>query len=454
MGHAYSTCVADVLARYHRLVGDETYFLTGTDENSSKVIKKAEAEGKTPEIYTKEVVDYFKDFYKTLNISYDQFIQTSDKEIHWPGAKAVWQNFKEGDIYKSNYTGLYCVGAETFVTEKDLVNGKCPDHDELPQEIKEENYFFKLSDYSEKIKEVIENGEMQILPNSRKNEILSLLDSGLQNISFSRPSKEIPWGIPVPGDDSQTMYVWCDALTNYLSALGYGRGEENFKKFWPADVHVIGKDILRFHAAIWPAMLLSAGLPLPKKLLVHGMILSGGKKMSKTLGNTLDPKYFIDKYGTDALRYFLVREISPFEDGDMTEEKFKEAYTANLVNGIGNLTSRILKMSEDHLGECPELPEKSIPQNFKDAFEELNIQKAGDIVWQKVGELDQRIQDTEPFKLIKTNPDEAKEIIRNLVIDLYIIGRMLEPILPETSVKIKEAVKTNKKPEVPLFGRV
>jgi methionyl-tRNA synthetase len=474
IGHAYTTTVCDVLARYHKnILKDDTYFLTGTDENTSKVVKAAEKAGKDPKQFTNEVVDYFNAFYDQLNIANDQFIRTSDEKVHWPGAKKIWEKLVEsGDIYKKSYKGLYCVGAETFVTEKDLVDGKCPDHDEFPTELEEENYFFRLSKYTDKIKEAIESDEIEIVPQSRKNEILSLLNEGLQDVSFSRPQKAIPWGIPVPGDEDQTIYVWCDALTNYVTALGYGRDNEGadgsggdstdasntdslYQKFWPSAMHVIGKDILRFHAAIWPGMLMSAGIPLPKKILVHGLVLSDGRKMSKTLGNVIDPKKLMDEYGTDALRYYLTREIPSFDDGDMTEERFAEVYNANLVNGIGNLVNRIMKMAEDNLDGPVELSESdmTIPDEYTTAFAECNIQRAADIVWEKVAEADKKIQETEPFKLIKTDPESAKKIITELVVALANVSYLLEPFLPETAEKIINAVMANKKPSEPLFPR-
>jgi len=458
MGHAYTTLVCDVLARFHRISGDETYLLTGTDENTSKVVQAAKKVNKDPKDFTNEIVNGFKDFYGTLEVSYDQFIRTSDEDVHWPGAREVWKRLESsGDLYKGKYKGFYCVGCEAFKTEKELVDGKCSDHNEEPQVIEEENYFFKLSKYTQKIKDLIESGELSIEPVARKNEILSLLNEGLQDVSFSRPAKEIPWGIPVPGDDSQTMYVWCDALTNYVSAVGFGRDEEMFNKFWPADVHVIGKDILRFHAAIWPAMLLSAGLELPKKIFVHGMILSEGKKMSKTLGNVLDPVEFIEKYGAESLRYFLCREVSPFEDSDMTREKFHESYTANLVNGIGNQVSRIMKLAETHLEGPVDVEDKPLEEEFKKLLNEFNIQGACDLIWKHIQKADEYIQETEPFKKIKSdNEDEKKEaieIITKLVKHLWTIATHLEPVLPETSQKIREVVRDNKKPEKPLFER-
>ncbi|MES2213742.1 MAG: methionine--tRNA ligase [Patescibacteria group bacterium] len=454
MGHAYTITVCDILARAHKLQGDDTYFLTGSDENTGKILKIVAEKNQTVPEYLADVTEKFKDLYQKLNISYDQFIQTSDTEHHWPGAVAMWKKLVEaGDIYKSKYTGLYCVGCETFYTEKDLIDGKCPVHQTVPEKIEEENYFFRLSKYTSHIKEKIESDELCIVPATRKNEILALLGRGLEDISFSRPIKNVPHGIPVPGDPEQVIYVWCDALVNYISALGYGRDDELFQKFWPANAHVIGKDILRFHTAIWPAMLLSAGLPLPKSILVHGLIISGGQKMSKSLGNVVDPYELISEYGTDAVRYYLAREVSLFEDSDMTLEKFKESYNGGLANGLGNLASRILTLSEKYLEKCPEIPEKSDFTEYFAFFEKFEIQKAVDYVWGEIGELDKFIQTSEPFKVVKVDERKGKELISEMVVRLYRIARMLNPIMPETNVLLKKLIKENKKPEKPLFLR-
>lgn len=457
LGHAYVVTVCDILARYHRLQGDSTYFLTGADENTSKVIKAAEEAGKDPRKHLDDIVASFKTLFQELESTHDQFIRTSDKRAHWPGAIKLWNKLVEkGDIEKRSYKGMYCPSCEAFYTEKDLVDGKCPLHYIVPEIIEEENYFFLLSRYTKIIKEKIESGELNIIPQTRKNEILSVLNDGLQDVSFSRPISKVPWGIPVPGDDSQVMYVWCDALSNYISALGYGTDDENnFAKFWPADVHVVGKDILRFHAAIWPGMLLSAGIKLPKNLLVHGLILSEGMKMSKSLGNVIAPAELIAEYGVEALRFYFAKEMSLFEDGELNRDTFKATYNANLANGIGNLTSRILKMAETNLFEPVTIPEENRvwSDEYKAALESFNVKKAIDIVFEKIKSLDEEIQTTQPFKLVKTDPEKAKEIIKNLVICLHSVAQHLEPFLPETSKKIIEAIAANKMPETPLFLR-
>ncbi|MCK5026882.1 MAG: methionine--tRNA ligase [Candidatus Pacebacteria bacterium] len=493
VGHAYASTVADILARYHREIGNDTFFLTGTADHGDKIRRAAEAANMNPQAFTDINSNKFKDLYEKLNISYDDFIRNSDKEKHWPGAQALWRAMERSeDIYWKAYEGLYCVGCEKFITEKDLVDGKCPDHDKVPEIVKEENYFFKLSKYAEKVRALIEKDEIRILPASRKAELLAFIDSGLKDVSFSRPENAILWGIPVPEDEhDQMMYVWCEELSNYISALGYGKKDHNlFDTYWPTDLHVVGKDILRFHAIVWPAMLLSAGLPLPKTILAHGMIISGGKKMSKTIGNVIDPNEYIDLYGADAFRYYLAREISPFEDGDFSEEKFIETYNANLANGLGNLVSRVFKMAQQYFdGEVtrklsvdvplqvhretftggediegysiPYMVENIIIPEYKEKMDTMNIQQAADVVWKLIGILDGYITHYEPFKLIKEDKEKTENILWNLLFGIETVAKLIKPILPETAEKIEEELKQNSKDlfevgslEMPLFARI
>src|SRR3989344_1895241 len=341
LGHALEFIQADVLARYHRLAGDDTWFLTGTDEHGTKIARAAEAAGKPEQEFVDEITKAFINLDEKLNISNDDFIRTTDRNRHWPAVIKLWNKLVEnGDLYKKEYEGLYCVGHEAFIKKSELVDGFCPIYKTEPEKIKEENWFFKLSKYKKEIKERIKSDELRIVPESRKNELLNLLDDA-EDVSFSRPSKDLKWGIPVPGDDTQTMYVWADALTNYISAVGYADETEQFKKYWPVDVHLIGKDILRFHALYWPAMLLSAGLDLPKAIYVHGFITVEGEKMSKTVGNVIDPFELIEKYGSDVVRYFLLREIPSTEDGDFSFKKLEDRYNGDLANGLGNLVQRV-----------------------------------------------------------------------------------------------------------------
>lgn len=458
IGHAYATTIADALARFHRLEGDDVFFLTGTADHGQKIEKKAREEGISPQELTDANVQQFKDLYSKLEITNDFFIRNSDQENHWPGAQALWKKLVEaGDIYKDSYEGLYCVGCEAFKTEKDLdEDGLCPDHNTAPEKVVEENYFFKLSKYADTVREIIESDTIQIYPKSRKNELLSFIDSGLEDISFSRPKEKVGWAIPVPGDPSHNMYVWCEELSNYITAIGYGRDEASFEKWWPANVHIVGKDILRFHAIIWPAMLLSAGLPLPKAILSTGLIISDGKKMSKTLGNVISPFEMIERYGEEATRYLLLRHVNPFEDTDVTWEKLDEWYTAGLVNGIGNLVARVMKLAEDHLDAqsfpTPEFVFYASP-TLSDATNQFEMNAALDAVWREIQILDERMAVEEPYKVIKTDSAKAKQIISELRAGFYTIASLLQPFMPATSLAIVETVKENKKPEN-LFPRL
>lgn len=457
LGHAYTMTLADALARSHKLAEEKVYFLAGSDENTQKMVDAAKKEGKDPTVFLDGIVQNFVKLYSSLNISYDQFIRTTDAKVHWPGAQALWEKISAaGDLYKKEYEGLYCVGHEAFITEKELVDGKCPDHGTVPERLKEENYFFRLSKYQDVLREKIESDELRIVPQSRKKEILTFIAGGLEDVSFSRPRKA-SWpaslGIPVPGDDSQVMYVWCDALANYITALGFGREDALYKEFWPANVHIIGKDILRFHAAIWPAMLLSAGLPLPKSIFVHGFITSGGKKMSKTLGNVIDPEELIETYGTDAVRYFLLRHISPFDDGDITREGFKDAYTAHLTNGLGNLVARVMQLAETHLAGPVNLEPEVVPEDWWNFIRNFEFNRAMDTIWNHIQRLDGEITSQRPFEVIKINKERGKDLIGQFASEVGSIAIMLRPFMPETSKKIIDAVRENKKPEN-LFPRI
>lgn len=477
LGHAYTNTVADVIARYYRQKGVNTFFLTGTDEHGSKNMRAAEAAGKAPQEFVDRQAELFKKLNSRLGISNDDFIRTSDQKRHFPGAESFWKKLEEaGDIYKASYQGLYCVGHEAFVTKKDLVDGICEEHGKAPEIIEEENYFFRLSRYASEIERVISSGELAVFPETRKNEILSFIREGVTDVSFSRPAKDIPWGVPVPGNASHTMYVWCDALPNYITALGFGTPDsQKFEQFWPADLHIIGKDILRFHALIWPGMLIAAKLPLPKALLVHGHILSGGKKMSKTLGNVVNPFDLIERYGKDAVRYYFASKISPFEDSDFTYQNFEESYEADLANGLGNLTRRLSTMIKNYFGgtigkpegivlertllkrdigglgflqgageqkveyvSLPYFAEHIVFPEYQTRMEKFEIHRGADIAFGLIREIDGYIQDYEPFKLIKTDQEQTRAVLWNAAAALAAVAHMLTPFLPEAAAKIEE----------------
>ena len=464
MGHALEMVRADVIARYKRLAGFEVFFNTGTDEHGQKVYQKALENNQTPQEFADFHAGKFKDLLKLLGITETEgitrnFIRTTD-ESHIESAQAFWKSCNDnGFIHKKNYQIKYCVGCELEKTDSDLVDGKCPDHPNLQIEIRnEENYFFKFSDFGDKLLKFYEKNPNFVVPDFRFKEIKNFVEAGLQDFSISRLKSKMPWGIEVPGDPDHIMYVWFDALVNYVSTIGWPDDMEKFNKWHNTEngmVQYCGKDNLRQQTAMWQAMLMAAGLPNSKVVVIDGFVTgAGGIKMSKSLGNGIDPIGLIQEYGTDAIRYYVCRELSSFEDSPMNLEMFKEAYNANLANGLGNLVSRVMKMAETNLSESVTVPEKSIPVEFFDLLEKFEIQKAVDLIWQKIAEADRLIQETQPFKLVKTDKEKGIEIIKDLVIRLYTIGRMLNPIMPETSKKIKALVKENKTPESPLFLRV
>lgn len=451
IGFALELIQADVLARHNRQQDKDVKFLTGTDEHGLKIAKKAKEEGVNPQEYVDGMVEEFKTLADRLNISNDDFIRTTDKQRHWPTTEKIWKQLEENDdLYKKKYTGYYCVGCEAFLTEKDLVDGECPHHQAKPEKVEEENYFFKLSKYEDEIKELIENDEVKVIPDGKKKEILSFIKEGLKDISVSRSTDKLTWGIPVPGDDSQKMYVWVDALSNYVSALGYANEGKEFEKYWPADVHCIGKDILRFHSVIWIGILLSAGLELPENIFVHGFLTSKGQKMSKSIGNVVDPFEVADKYGSEALRYYLLAEIPPTGDGDFTYEKMKDKYNSYLADGLGNLISRTMGLAKKEGVEFdPERkPGSNIlkrvqkaKENTNNHLDEFELRKAIEEVWELIHFTDRYIEEKKPWE---ESWEQEKTIFEMLYI-CYHLHELLKPFLPETAEKIKEQVKKGEK---------
>lgn len=457
MGHALEFVRADTIARYKKLAGYDVYFNTGTDEHGIKIYEKALQKGMNVQDFVDAGFLTFKEQLKMFGINDDvHYIRTTDK-IHEKLAQEFWQKVNQnGFIYKKNYEAKYCVGCESEKTDSELNEaGFCPDHDGVPLKIiSEENYFFKYSAFTEKLLEFYEKNPKFIVPDFRYNEIKAFTERGLQDFSISRLKEKMPWGIPVPGDEAHVMYVWFDALTNYINT--FGGDKDLFEKFWVGGTptQYCGKDNTRFQGAMWQAMLLAAGMPNSHQIIVNGFITAdGGVKMSKTLGNVVDPKEIVDEYGTDALRYFLLREISSFEDSPFSKDRFKDAYNSGLANGLGNLASRILTLSEKYLEKCPEIPEHSIPQEFFDRLETFDIKHACDFVWERIAELDKKIQETEPFKVVKVDVEKGKMLISQMVLELYSITRMLNPIMPETNEKLKKLIHENKKPTEPLFLR-
>lgn len=453
IGNILDPLIADVLARYRRIKGEEVRFLVGTDEHGAKIARVAEAQGKTPQELVDENSAKFKALRETLNLSWDDFIRTSDKKRHWPGAQKMWRALaSSGDIYWEKYRGLYCVGHEAFITEKDLDNGKCQDHQKEPEIVEEENWFFRLSKYAKEIESKIKNGELRIMPGSRKNEILSLLEKGLEDVSFSRPSKDLSWGIPVPNDPTQIMYVWSDALVSYISAIGYGQENHlpvtSYQYWWPADWQIVGKDNLRFHAAIWPGMLLSAGLELPKAIFVHGFVNVDGKKISKTVGNVIAPEEVVGKYGIDPVRYYFLREFPAREDGDFSYRKFEGRYNGDLANGLGNLVARVAalgeKISPIHFDFKKDIDIEikkeadRVYKNYEKYLEEVRLNEALAAIWELVSFADKYINEKKPWSI--SNEAELKKVIAGAAYLTGAITNLLRPFLPETAEKILEQI--------------
>lgn len=448
VGHALEFVQADVIARYHRLMGQQTILLSGGDENALKNVQAAEKENESVQDFVDKNSKLFEDLAKNLNVQFDVF-QKGSSQNHYKSSQDLWKRcFENGDIYKKTYTGLYCVGCEAFYEKSELnENGECFEHPgKRLDEVSEENYFFKLSKYEKEIKKIIENDEIKIVPQSRKNEILSFLEQGLNDISISRSNERAKnWGVPVPDDDTQRMYVWFDALNIYRS------GVEDIDA-WPADVHVIGKGILRFHAVYWPAFLLSAKLPLPKSLFVHGYFTVNGQKMSKTLGNVIDPNELIEKYGTDALRYYLLSQIPSTEDGDFSEEKLKVVYNADLSNGLGNLASRVAKLCETKNFYDKTGAEQKLGRDFNDYFDNFEFNQILQHIWTKISELDKVINVEKPWELSDEN---AAKVLATLTAGVIELAFLLQPFLPSTSEKILHHFSRDRITAIePLFPRI
>ena len=449
IGHALDYLLADIWARYQKQNGREVRFQVGTDEHGNKIAAKAAEAGIDPQAYADKMYVNFENLMKKVGTSYTDFIRTT--EAHHIGAvQYIWQQLQPY-IYKGKYEGWYCLGCESFVTDKEATanNGVCPDHNQPYQRLSEENYYFKTSAFTEKVREAITTGTMSIVPEFRGKEFLELMKDGLQDVSISRPKKNLSWGIPVPGDPEQVMYVWLDALANYITVIGYP-DDAQWQQYWPADVQVIGKDILRFHAGIWAAMLLGIGLELPKKILVHGFINVGGVKQSKTLGNGVDPNEIIDNYGVDSFRYFFARHIPTQDDGDFTWEKFENAYNNELGNDLGNLIQRVASMVTKYqsgvIGEVT-LGEHDMGP-YHEAMEALAFDRAIDEVWLMIKSLNQYIDSVKPWVIAKgvgKDPEAEShltEVLAYSVGALLQIGDLLVPFLPNVSSRIQNTFGT------------
>lgn len=460
LGHAMEFVMGDVLARsarssknYHKVI-----FSIGTDEHGGKVAEKAAELGLAPKALADKMSDSFRRLAEQLQLSNDRFIRTTDPG-HEQRAGLIWQALKDY-IYKATYEGWYCTGCEAFVTDATAKehNGVCPNHDKPYERLSEDNYFFKLTHFAEQIKKAIDSGEFQVIPQTKKNEILGTLHEGLEDISISRPKEKISWGIPVPGDNTQVMYVWFEALMNYVTVLGYPE-HSDFKEFWPANVQIVGKDIARFHAIIWPAILMGLEIALPNKLYIHGFInMSDGQKMSKSLGNVVSPDDIIGKYGVDAFRYYFLRHIPSYSDGEFSWERLEEVYNNELANELGNAVSRtsamIIKYQQGIIGDMP--PSEHDIAAYEKAMEHCRFDRALETVWQQVRGLNQYIEEEKPWALAKNHDgDHLREVLAYMASCLIEIAELLEPFMPTTSQKIVHIFGTGvvQKIETTLFPK-
>jgi len=444
IGHAYTTVAADVLARYHRLQGDNTYYLTGTDEHGNKVAQSAEQAGQEPQAFCDEMAAKYEMAWDRLNISHDDFIRTTSQKHKDAVQQFLTVLHDKGCIYEGTYEGLYCTGCEKFLTEKELVDGKCPDHQKEPEKLSEKNYFFKLSDYLDEVKKRIEADEIKVGPEKMKREVLGLFKQGLDDFSISRES--VKWGIELPFDKSQITYVWVEALQFYITSIGYKGDQKMFNKWWPVDVHVLGKDIIKFHAIFWPALLLAAGLEVPKRIFAHGFFTIDGQKMSKTLGNVIDPHDLVDKYGSDAARYLILSQFPFGQDGDIKAEKFTEQYNNQLANNLGNMFSRVMKLGQDlkvkklPTGSKREEEIKSKVEktwsDYEKAMDDLQIDKGLETVRSLTDFSNKYIDTNKPWELKKSDPAKFNTIMIELLEMLRHIAWLIQPFLPETSEKM------------------
>jgi methionyl-tRNA synthetase len=455
LGHALEYFQADTIRNYYTLLGHDTLLLSGADENALKNVQAAEKEGMETQAFLDKNSQVFKDAFVNLGVTLDVFQRGSDKKAHWPGVQKLWKLCQDnGDIYKKSYEGLYCVGCESFKTTEELTDdGLCPDHLKAPEKVKEENYFFKLSKYQSQLIDLIESDRLSIIPKNKRAETLAFIKQGLEDFSISRSKERAQGvGVPVPGDNEQVMYVWFDALSIYITGVGFGQNED-WKKWWPADLHIIGKDINRFHTIYWPAMLMSAQLPLPKQVLIHSFIMApGGQKMSKTLGNVVDPFDMVDKFGLEPFRYYLLSQIPLADDGEASIERFKEVYAADLANGLGNLVARVAKLSENNNLSVPANTNLSFSPEVASGIVEYRFAETLGTIWNSLREVDKQINTDEPWKV--TDEKLVTDMLERYIVSIRQAAYDLQPFLPETSKQVLSAFSNSITAISPLFPRL
>lgn len=452
VGHSMEYFQADTVRKFYQLKGFYTLLLSGADENALKNVQAAEKEGLEVQKFLDRNSKIWHDTYEFLGVHLDVFQRGSDQNKHWPGVQKLWKLCEEsGDIYKKEYEGLYCVGCEAFKTNAELVDGLCPIHQKKPVLVKEENYFFRLSKYQDKLVQLIESGEFKITPDNKKQEALSFIKAGLEDFSVSRSNERARGvGVPVPGDRNQKIYVWYDALNIYMTGVGFGWDEEKWQKWWPADLHIIGKDINRFHTVYWPAMLLSAKLPLPKHILIHGFVNLKGEKISKSVGNIISPQDVVNEYGLEPLRYFMLSQIPIDADGDFTDERFREVYNSDLANGLGNLVARVAKLCEQSNIKSSSIPKDFDPEMTK-YLQDYKFNEALNHIWKEITSADKKVNEEKPWEL---TGEKLAKVLEDLVKRILHIAFNLQPFLPQTAEKILKQFSGEIKPGPPLFPRI
>lgn len=452
IGHSLEYFQADTVRKYYQLKGYETLLLSGADENALKNVQAAEKEGLPVQQFLDRNSKIWHDTYEFLGVHLDVFQRGSDQKRHWPGVQKLWKLCQEsGDIYQKEYEGFYCVGCESFKTEDELINGLCSNHQKKPDFVKEENYFFKLSKYQNQLIKLIDSNELKITPDNKKQEALAFIKSGLEDFSVSRSKERAKgMGVPVPDDPNQKIYVWFDALNIYQTGVGFGTDEKNYQKWWPADLHIIGKDINRFHSVYWPAILLSAGLPLPKQILIHGFVNLKGEKISKSVGNVISPQDVVKEFGLEPLRYYMLSQIPIDADGDFTLERFKEVYNAALANGLGNLVARVAKLCEQNNISCSN-DSNQWNKEVEQFLQEFKFNEALGFIWQQIAQVDKKINEEKPWEL---QGEKLKKVLEDYVKSIQQIAFNLQPFLPQTAEKILKQFSGKIKSDKSLFPRI